>query len=103
MLALAAAFTLLLVLAQGLRGSDPAVAQASKDKKDDVGTVVAAGDEVEGTSAGNANTSRGAGAMPQTGSELLDPFTVGLVLLLDGALAFLVTTRRYSEPLAPTS
>ena len=85
----------MLLLLIALRAPEPAAAQASKEKKkNDVESLVAAGDEVEGKGGGKAEAAPGPAAMPQTGSELEEPILVGLVLLLDGALAFLVTSRR---------
>lgn len=65
-------------------------------------SLAASGDEVEGKSGGKSDATRGPAAMPQTGFELEKPILVGLVLLLDGALAFLVTTRRRQQEPLPT-
>lgn len=100
MLALAAAFAMLLLLFHGLTAPDDAVAQAgdavaqATDKKSDVESLVAAGDSVKGKGAAKGDTSQGPAAMPRTGPEVEKPLTLGLVLLLDGALAFLITSRR---------
>ncbi|MBW3595090.1 MAG: hypothetical protein KY391_05880 [Actinobacteria bacterium] len=103
MLALAAAFALLLLLLQALHVSDEAIAQASKDKKrDDIGSLVASGDSVEGKTTGKGKASQGPAAMPQTGTGVEAPLQLGMVLLLDGALAFLVASRRYPRPHPPT-
>lgn len=94
MLAVAAAFTLLLLAFNALRAPEPAGAQASNDKKNDAESLVATGDEIEGKTETKGDASRGPAAMPKTGSELEQPILFGLVLLLDGALAFLVSSRR---------
>lgn len=102
MLAVAAAFVLFLLLLQGLRGPEQASAQASKSKKNDIGELVASGDDVKGESATKPAKKQGSAAMPQTGSRLEEPLLLGLVLLLDGALAFLVTSRRRTQVPSPT-
>ena len=93
----------MLLLLIALRAPEPAAAQASKEKKkkNDVESLVASGDEVEGKGGGKAEAAPGPAAMPQTGSELEEPVLVGLVLLLDGALAFLVTSRRRPQEPSP--
>ena len=96
MLAIAACVALLLIGLQSIRGTDEAAAQASKNERDDIGALVASGNEVEGRvkSQGKPRSSAAPDAMPQTGDELDTALLVGLVLLLDGALALLLTSKR---------
>ena len=92
LLAIAAGFAMLLVLAQAMRGPDEASAQGSQNKKDDLGALVASGNAVQGQSKPSGKTNDR--TLPQTGTEIHEPLFVGLVLLLDGALALMVSNRR---------
>ena len=92
LLAIAAGFALLLLLAQAMRGPDEASAQGSQNKKDDLGSLVASGNAVEGQTKPSGKTQDR--TLPQTGTEIHEPLIVGLVLLLDGALALLLSNHR---------
>ena len=102
-LALSAAFVMLLLLFQATQAPDEAIAQSSNNGQDDIGVLVSAGNEVQGSSesSGQSKPSSGPKALPQTGTEIDKPMLVGLVLLLDGAFALFLTSRRQPRVYSP--
>ena len=102
-LAISAAFVMLLLLFQATQAPDEAVAQSSNNGQDDIGVLVSAGNEVQGSSesSGRAKPSSGPKSLPQTGTEIDKPTLLGLVLLLDGALALFLTSRRQPRVYSP--
>ena len=98
MLLLAAGFVLMLILAYAFSGTEPAHGSQHRDK-DDLTTVVAAGEDVEGKTSGKNQPS--GKSLPQTGVDIDRPLLVGLVLLLDGALALMLSQRRQLRIFTP--
>ena len=103
LLAITAAFVMLLIVFQATQRPDEAAAQSSKTNRDDIGVLVASGNEVQGSSksSGNSKSSSGAASLPRTGTGLDTPALVGLVLLLDGALALLLASRNQMRVHSP--
>lgn len=100
LLVIAAAFTLLLSLAYALTGTERAHGSEHRDKKDDISSVVASGNDVEGESVSGKNQPSDR-SLPQTGVEVDRPLLLGLILLLDGVLVLMLAQRKQPLALSP--
>ena len=103
LLAITAAFVMLLIVFQATQRPEEASAQSSSNSRDDIGTLVSSGNDVKGSSknSGRPKSSSGAASMPQTGTGVDTPALFGLVLLLDGALALLLASRKPMRVYSP--
>lgn len=92
---------MLLLLLYAVHGTERAVAQNSSSNKDDLETVVAAGNDVQGEAETSRKNETSGQAMPQTGAPIDRPLLLGLVLILDGALALMSTQRKQLRAFSP--